>query len=234
MTTAIVTIATIDQLIMTDTQAEPPRDCSLCPRLVSYREQNAALEPDWFNGAVSSFGPQTAELLIVGLAPGRTGANKTGRPFTGDWAGDLLYATLDKFDLSQGAYAARPDDGLELTRAMITNAVRCVPPENKPVGAEINTCRTFLVERLRALPNLKAIITLGKISHDSTIRALGLKISAYPFGHAKSYALESDALSRPVQLFSSYHCSRYNTNTGRLTTEMFEDVFGMAKAAIDA
>ena len=162
---------------------EAPANCPLCPRLVAYREEVAVKEPDWFNGAVPSFGPEDAELLIIGLAPGVTGANRTGRPFTGDWAGDLLYATIDKFGFSTGTYDARPDDGLKLKRAMITNAVRCVPPQNKPVGAEINQCRPFLAARIAALPKLKAMICLGKISHDSTVRTLGLKLKDYPFGH---------------------------------------------------
>ena len=209
---------------------EAPRDCPLCPRLVAYREAVRAKEPTWFNGAVPSFGDAKAQLVIVGLAPGVTGANRTGRPFTGDWAGDLLYATLEKFGFSEGTYDQRPDDGLTLHRAMITNAVRCVPPENKPVGEEINTCRPFLQSRLAALPNLKVILCLGKISHDSTLRALGLKIGAHPFGHGTRYEVEANG--RPVTLLSSYHCSRYNTNTGRLTAGMFEDVFAAAKEAL--
>lgn len=206
---------------------EAPRDCPLCPRLAAYREAVRVKEPTWFNGAVPSFGTDQAELLIIGLAPGVTGANRTGRPFTGDWAGDLLYATLDKFGFSEGRYAADPGDGLQLTRAMITNAVRCVPPENKPVGAEINQCRPFLKARIASLPKLKVILCLGKISHDSTLRALGLRLSAHPFGHGTKY--EAEAAGRPVTLLSSYHCSRYNTNTGRLTAEMFEAVFDQAK-----
>lgn len=209
---------------------EAPRDCPLCPRLVAYREAVRAKEPDWFNGAVPSFGDASAELVIVGLAPGVSGANRTGRPFTGDWAGDLLYATLDKFGFSKGTYDQRPDDGLTLKRAMITNAVRCVPPENKPVGEEINSCRPFLKSRLAALPNLKVIICLGKISHDSTLRALSLKVAAHPFGHGTRYDVEANG--RPVTLLSSYHCSRYNTNTGRLTAAMFEDVFAAAKEVL--
>lgn len=209
---------------------EPPRDCPLCPRLVEYRRENARQNPDWFNGAAPSFGDPDARLLVAGLAPGRTGANRTGRPFTGDWAGDLLYATLDKFGFSKGTYAADPGDGLKLDRAMITNAVRCVPPENKPVGEEINTCRPFLQARLAALPKLKVIVCLGKISHDSTLRALGLKLGPHPFGHGTRY--DVSVSGRPVTLLSSYHCSRYNTNTGRLTAAMFEDVFAAAKETL--
>lgn len=208
---------------------EAPANCPLCPRLVAYREEVALKHPDWFNGAVSSFGPEDAELLIIGLAPGVTGANRTGRPFTGDWAGDLLYATIDKFGYSTGKFDARPDDGLKLKRAMVTNAVRCVPPQNKPVGAEINQCRPFLAARIAALPKLKAMICLGKISHDSTVRTLGLKLKDHPFGHGTHYDVELGG-RQPVALISSYHCSRYNTNTRRLTPEMFEDVFAMAKA----
>ncbi|MEL7481669.1 MAG: uracil-DNA glycosylase [Pseudomonadota bacterium] len=211
--------------------AEPPKLCDLCPRLVKFRDTYRASEPDWFNGAVPSFGDPTAELLIVGLAPGLRGANRTGRPFTGDWAGDLLYSTLDVFHLSEGTYNARSDDGLRLRRAMITNAVRCVPPENKPVGAEINACRPYLKARIEQLPNLKSIITLGKISHDSTVRALGLKLKDHPFGHDVAYQVSANG--RTVGLHASYHCSRYNTNTGRLTEAMFHDVFRNAVATLD-
>lgn len=211
--------------------AEAPKDCTLCPRLVKYREDVRAKEPDWFNGAVPSFGPDDAALLVIGLAPGVTGAHRTGRPFTGDWAGDLLYATLDKFGFSKGTYAATPDDGLTLTGAMITNAVRCVPPQNKPVGEEINTCRPFLQARIAALPQLKVMLCLGKISHDSTVRGLGLKLKDHPFGHATRYEVEFEG--RPITLLSSYHCSRYNTNTKRLTPEMFEDVFAVAREVVE-
>ena len=202
--------------------AEAPRDCEWCPRLVEYRKQNAETHPDWFNAPVPSFGDPEAWLLVVGLAPGVTGANRTGRPFTGDHAGGLLYATLEKFGLTEGRYDGRSDDGLTLKGAMITNAVRCVPPQNKPVGAEINACRPFLRARIDALPNLKAIITLGKISHDSTVRALGGKLKAHPFGHGAGSRLDQ------LHLIASYHCSRYNTQTRRLTEDMFEDVFRAA------
>ena len=198
---------------------EAPRDCPLCPRLVDYRAANRSAQPDWYNGAVTSFGDRQAWLLIVGLAPGVTGANRTGRPFTGDWAGDLLYPTLAKFGLSRGTFAARPDDGLELTGCMITNAVRCVPPQNKPVGAEVNRCRPFLAARISALPRLTHIVTLGKIAHDSTVRALGGRVAEHPFGHGAASRIGA------LALHASYHCSRYNTNTGRLTPEMFEAVF---------
>jgi uracil-DNA glycosylase family 4 len=203
---------------------EAPLDCPLCPRLVAFRERNAELYPDWHNAPVSSFGSDAASLLIIGLAPGLRGANCTGRPFTGDWAGDLLYATMAKFGFSSGTYAGHIDDGLELVDAMITNAVRCVPPENKPVGAEANACRPFLTDRIASMPNLKAILCLGKISHDNSLRALGLRLKDASFGHGASASLEGP--NGPIQLFDSYHCSRYNTNTRRLTVEMFEAVFG--------
>ncbi|HSF94716.1 MAG TPA: uracil-DNA glycosylase [Thermohalobaculum sp.] len=207
--------------------AEPPRDCSHCQRLVAYRAETRAAHPDWYNGAVHSFGDPQARLLVVGLAPGVTGANRTGRPFTGDFAGDLLYGTLAKFGFSRGSFAARPDDGLELVDAMVTNAVRCVPPQNKPVGAEINRCRPYLAARIAALPNLEQIVTLGKIAHDSTVRALGGRVAAHPFGHCARSQIGGYAIT------ASYHCSRYNTNTGRLTPAMFETVFAGVRAALD-
>lgn len=220
---------------MTETiTAEPEPGCALCPRLVTYRKENAGLEPNWFNGAVPSFGPDRAQLLVVGLAPGRTGANKTGRPFTGDYAGDLLYSTLETFGFTTGKYDARPDDGLALNNVMITNAVRCAPPENKPTSSEINTCRSFLIERIKSLPHLRAIITLGKIAHDSTIRSFGLKLSAHAFGHEATYNLKHPTADSSIKLIGSYHCSRYNTNTGRLTEEMFHDVFRSARAHLDS
>ncbi len=208
--------------------AEPSADCSLCPRLVAFRDQNSAEEPDWFNGAVPSFGPANARLLIVGLAPGRGGANKTGRPFTGDYAGDLLYATLGEFGFSRGRYAARPDDGLELVDCMITNAVRCVPPANKPTTSEIKQCRTFLINRIQQLPELKVMLALGRIAHEQTLSALGEKRSAHVFGHGARHELTGGLV-----LYDSYHCSRYNTNTGRLTPDMFRDVFSMIRKMLD-
>ncbi len=213
-------------------EPEPPRDCALCDRLVAYRERNRKAEPDWFNGAVPSFGDPDAWLLIIGLAPGVSGANRTGRPFTGDYAGDLLYATLARFDLSQGNYDARPDDGLTLKGCMITNAVRCVPPENKPVGAEIAACRPFLRDRMAALPRLTTLIALGKVAHDSVVASTGAKLSAHKFAHNARHTL--DGPGGAVELFDSYHCSRYNTNTGRLTAEMFEQVFEAALETIPA
>ncbi|MEL6765585.1 MAG: uracil-DNA glycosylase [Pseudomonadota bacterium] len=209
--------------MVTERTAEPARDCALCPRLVAYRASNAAAEPAWFNGAVPSWGDPDAHLLIVGLAPGRGGANRTGRPFTGDYAGDLLYATLLKFDLAEGAYGATPDDGLRLKGTMITNAVRCAPPENKPVGAEIAACRPFLTARIAALPKLRSIVTLGRIAHESTLRALSQRLKDHPFGHGALSTAPGP--NGPLTLAPSYHCSRYNTNTGRLTPAMFEAVF---------
>lgn len=215
-------------IMTTSVPAEAPKDCDLCPRLRGFILDQREKEPNWFNGAVPSFGDEDAKLLIIGLAPGLTGANRTGRPFTGDWAGDLLYATLDKFGFSYGVYDRHPDDGLELKGAMITNAVRCVPPQNKPVGAEINQCRPFLKARIDALGSAKVLLCLGKISHDSTVRALGLKLKDHPFGHGTEYSVSG------LTLLSSYHCSRYNTNTRRLTEEMFEEIFARARALVDA
>ncbi len=205
--------------------AEPSPDCTLCPRLVEFRAQCVSEHPDWFNGAVPSFGPADACLLIVGLAPGMQGANRTGRPFTGDYAGDLLYETLDIYGFSEGQYASDPNDGLMLKDCMITNAVRCLPPQNKPIAAEINTCRDFLTARIATLPKLSAILALGRIAHDATVVALGQKKSAVKFAHGAQHILQRPGTDDDVTLFDSYHCSRYNTNTGRLTSKMFKQVF---------
>ena len=199
---------------------EAPPKCVLCPRLVAFRHDNEAAEPDWFNGAVPSFGKTDARLLIVGLAPGRNGANRTGRPFTGDYAGDLLYATLLEFGFAQGHYAARLDDGLALNDCMITNAVRCVPPQNKPTPEEVATCRPFFNARVSALPKLQIMLALGRIAHDQTLTALGLRKSLFPFAHGARHDIGSGRV-----LYDSFHCSRYNTNTRRLTTDMFRAVF---------
>jgi uracil-DNA glycosylase family 4 len=199
---------------------EPQPDCPFCPRLVSFREANRAKFPDWFNAPVPSFGPANAELLIVGLAPGLKGANRTGRPFTGDFAGILLYDTLLRYGLASGTYAERPDDGLVLTGCRITNSVRCVPPQNKPLPDEIAACRVFLSGVLADMPNLHAILALGRIAFDTVIRAAGLKPSQFKFGHG-----EAVDIAKGLKLFGSYHCSRYNTNTGRLTPAMFHGVF---------
>ncbi len=204
--------------------AEPPKLCPLCPRLVAFRDVNRAKAPDWYNGAVPSFGDPAARLLIVGLAPGLNGANRTGRPFTGDYAGKLLYGTLLKFGFARGRYAARPDDGLELVDCMITNAVRCVPPENKPTPAEAATCRGFLRARIAELPNVRAIVALGRVAHDNTLAAFACRKVLYPFAHAAQHTLPPG-----LALFDSFHCSRYNTNTGRLTAEMFHTVFAAVR-----
>jgi uracil-DNA glycosylase family 4 len=203
--------------------AEPDRNCPLCPRLAAFRAEARAKEPAWHNAPVPSFGPSDAPLLVVGLAPGLRGANRTGRPFTGDWAGDLLYATLLEFGFAQGAYDQRPDDGLTLVGCRVTNAVRCVPPQNKPTPAEINTCRPFLIDTI-GLGRPRAIVALGRIAHDSVLRALGARLSAYPFAHGAAHDIAC-ATGASVRLFDSYHCSRYNTNTGVLTEAMFRDVF---------
>ncbi|GAA2862561.1 uracil-DNA glycosylase family 4 [Aminobacter niigataensis] len=202
---------------------DPDRDCPLCPRLHDFIAGWRQREPGWYNAPVRSFlppeGEEAVRFLIVGLAPGVRGANRTGRPFTGDYAGDLLYATLKRFGMARGEFEARPDDSLELIGTAITNAVRCVPPDNKPVGAEINTCRTFLVPTIARFPNLRAILTLGAIGHQSTVRALGARVAAVPFKHGVRCDVGN------LAVFSSYHCSRYNTNTGVLTEEMFVNVF---------
>lgn len=206
---------------------EPPRDCPLCPRLVAYREENRRQNPDWWNGPAPSFGDPDARLLVAGLAPGRTGANRTGRPFTGDGAGWILYETLIKTGFATGTYDARPDDGLTLIDCMITNAVRCAPPQNKPLPIEEATCRPFLKARLDALPRLKVIVTLGDVSRRSVLKALGLPGSAMASGHGVEAELGG------YTLLNSFHCSRLNTNTGRLTPEMFEAIFRRARALMD-
>jgi uracil-DNA glycosylase family 4 len=210
---------------MTKAKSEPAKDCTLCPRLAQFRADNGKAFPAYFNGPVPTFGDKDARLLIVGLAPGLHGANQTGRPFTGDYAGDLLYATLLKHGLAKGEYGQRADDGLVLEGCEITNAVRCVPPQNKPTPLEINTCRPFLLATIESMPHLKAILALGKIAHDSVCKTLGLKLKDHPFKHAARY--EAGKLS----LVSSYHCSRYNTNTRVLTPEMFDAVVKEAKLA---
>jgi uracil-DNA glycosylase len=206
----------------------PGHDCPLCPRLVAFRDAQRLSHSDWFNGPVPVFGDPQARLLIVGLAPGLQGANRTGRPFTGDHAGHLLYATLARFGFAEGQYAERADDGLQLTDAMIANAVRCVPPANKPTPEEIKTCRTFLVAQIGALPRLAAVVALGRIAHDSIITALGERRASYGFAHGAQHRLSD------LTLFDSYHCSRYNTNTGVLTSAMFEAVFAAVRSYLDA
>lgn len=198
----------------------PDRDCDLCPRLVAYREEYRSAQPDWHNAPVTSFGGLDARLLIVGLAPGLRGANRTGRPFTGDFAGDLLYATLGDFGFARGAYGAHAADGLTLHDCRITNAVRCVPPQNQPKAAEIAACRQFLTAEIAAMTRLQAILALGLVAHGAVLKALGLRAGAHHFAHGAVYHLDDGR-----RLFDSYHCSRLNTNTGRLTPAMFADVF---------
>jgi uracil-DNA glycosylase family 4 len=210
-----------------DLGPEPPRDCPRCPRLVGYRAANAARHPDWFNGAVPSFGDPEARVLVLGLAPGVAGANRTGRPFTGDYAGDLLYATLTRFGLANGRFAADPADGLALSDCLVSNAVRCVPPQNKPTPAEIACCRPFLLARIAALPRLRAVVCLGRIAHETLLRALGRRLAAHPFAHGARHDIDG------LAILDSYHCSRYNTNTGRLTPAMFEAVFADLRACLD-
>jgi uracil-DNA glycosylase len=206
---------------------EPGRDCPLCPRLAAFREVQRARFPEWHNAPVRSFGAIDVRLLIVGLAPGLKGANRTGRPFTGDYAGDLLYATLEKFGFATGSYAARSDDGVALVDCRISNAVRCVPPENKPLPAEVAACRGFLVAEMAAMPRLRVILALGLIAHHAVLTALGAKQSRHPFAHAVLHSL-ADGLT----LADSYHCSRYNTNTGKLTPAMFEAVFAAVRGVL--
>jgi len=214
------------QIAAADT-AEPPRDCPLCPRLVAYRAENQAAHADWFNGPAPSFGDPEARLLVMGLAPGRQGANRTGRPFTGDFAGVLLYETLIKLGFASGTYRASPDDGVTLNDCMITNAVRCAPPGNKPTPQEEAACRPFLLARLEQLPKLKVIVTLGDVARRNVLKALGLPGSHGAPGHG------SETTAGGYRLINSYHCSRLNTNTGRLTPEMFEAIFRRARALLD-
>jgi uracil-DNA glycosylase family 4 len=203
---------------------EPDRNCPLCPRLADFRAQARAREPSWFNSPVPSFGDPDARLLIVGLAPGLQGANRTGRPFTGDYAGDLLYATLLEYGFASGVYQARPDDGLTLVDCRISNAVRCVPPQNKPLPVEISTCRQYLAATIATMPRLRAIVALGRIAHDSMLKVLSLRAAAAPFAHGAVHQAGA------IKLYDSYHCSRYNTNTRVLTPEMFRNVFAKVKA----
>ncbi|WP_294301471.1 uracil-DNA glycosylase [uncultured Sphingomonas sp.] len=204
---------------------EPPRDCPRCLRLVALRETVRAEHPDWWNAPVPAFGDPDAWLAIVGLAPGKQGAHRTGRPFTGDGAGPLLFGTLIDHGLAEGSYDARPDDGLRLTGAIILNAVKCLPPENKPTPEEVRTCRPFLDAQLDALPNLRVVVALGQIAHQSAVKALGGKLPKCRFGHLAEHRMPDGRI-----LIDSYHCSRYNQNTGRLTPDMFAAVFARANA----
>lgn len=207
---------------------EPPHDCQRCPRLAALRAECRAEHPDWWNAPVPVFGDPDAWLAFAGLAPGKHGANRTGRPFTGDYAGDLLFATLARFELSQGTYDSRVDDGLTLCGAIIVNSVKCLPPQNKPTPAEIIACRPYFERQMAALPQVRVIIALGRIAHDAAVRAAGQRLAAFPFAHGAVHALPDGR-----HLVDSYHCSRYNTNTGRLTPEMFADVFRTALALRD-
>jgi len=203
----------------------PDRNCPLCPRLVDFRTANRAKFPTWHNGPVAPFGSLDAKLLIVGLAPGLRGANATGRPFTGDWAGDLLYDTLLAQGLATGTYLECPDDGLTLVNCRITNAVRCVPPANRPTPAEAKTCRPYLKDEMAAMPNLRVILAIGGFGHDAVLASLGVKKSAFPFAHGAVHKVTPS-----VTLIDTYHCSRLNTNTGRLTADMFAKVVETAVA----
>ena len=211
----------------TEATPEPAKSCPLCPRLVAFRQANRDAHPDWFNGAVPSFGPDGARLLIVGLAPGLKGANRTGRPFLGDYAGELLYRTLLKVGLARGRHDVAAPEALELVDCMISNTVRCVPPQNKPTPAEIATCRQFLIGRIAALPRLRSLLAIGRIAHDGILDAFALKRRDFPFAHGARHALPNGLV-----MFDSYHCSRQNTNTGRLTTAMFEAVLAEAAASL--
>jgi len=206
---------------------EPDADCPLCPRLAGFRAVNTVRDPRWHNAPVASFGDLGARLLIVGLAPGLKGANATGRPFTGDYAGDLLYATLAKFGLAEGTYGAAADDGLRLVDCRITNAVRCVPPGNRPTGVETKACGPFLAAEIAAMTRLRAVLALGTVAHGAVLAAVGERKNAYKFAHGTVRPLASG-----VMLADSYHCSRYNTNTGRLTEAMFEAVFAAVTAVL--
>jgi len=207
----------------------PPHDCAACPRLAQFRDVNRAAFPDWANAPVGSFGLAGARLLIVGLAPGLRGANRTGRPFTGDYAGDLLYESLLRYGFAAGVYDRRADDGLKLVDCAIVNAVRCVPPQNKPTPQEIATCRAYLIQSIEALPCLRIVLALGRVAHESVLRAYRVRAAAFPFEHGSRRLLKPEG----PNLFDSYHCSRYNTNTGVLTAQMFRDVFAAIRAELD-
>ncbi len=205
----------------------PGRNCPRCPRLVAFRRSWRAREPEWFNAPVASFGPLDARLLVVGLAPGLRGANRTGRPFTGDYAGGLLYDALTEFGFAKGRYEARADDGLTLIDCRITNAVRCVPPENKPTPAEIATCRPFLAATIAEMPKLAAVLALGRIAHDTFTAACEARRAEFPFTHGQVHEIDG------LKLFDSYHCSRLNTSTGVLTPKMFRKVIGSIRGELD-
>jgi len=217
------------QITKTKTKIDAPFKCRVCPRLATFIDAQKEQYPSYYNGPVPEFASPNPKLIVIGLAPGLHGANRTGRPFTGDQSGELLFETMARFGFTQGQFVNHENDGLKLVDSVITNAVRCVPPQNKPVASEINTCRDlFLKPQLEALPELKVLLCLGKISHDSTIRALGLRLATHKFGHGTEY---KDDLGRVI--LSSYHCSRYNLNTGRMTEDMFVDIFRRARELCD-
>ncbi len=220
-----------DETSPADEATTPGRDCPLCPRLVAFRTGARAAEPLWFNAPVPTLGAPDARLMIVGLAPGLRGANRTGRPFTGDYAGMLLYETLIAEGFATGPYEQRPDDALALVDCAVTNSVRCVPPQNKPMPEEIKTCRRFLDATLARWTRLRAVVVLGRIAHEATVRACGGRLAAHPFAHGRRHELAAPG-GRPIAVFDSYHCSRYNTNTGVLTPPMFGAVIAAARAAV--
>jgi uracil-DNA glycosylase len=225
MATTSTTKSSASKPALPPSKTEPDRDCPLCPRLVAFRETNRSQKPpQWFNAPVPAFGDRNGRLAIVGLAPGLQGANRTGRPFTGDYAGDLLYATLIEYGFATGTYQARPDDGMMLVDCRIVNAVSCVPPQNKPLPVEIANCRPFLLAAIESMPRLSSIVVLGRIAHESTVKTLGLRASTVPFGHGAVHE------AGRFRLYDSYHCSRYNTNTGVLTPKMFHSVFARVRA----
>ena len=214
----------------------PPADCTLCPRLRDYLQMHAKAHPEWHNAPVDAMGSLNARILIVGLAPGLKGANATGRPFTGDSAGGYLFEMLGRYGMANGTYGGHADDGITLDDVRITNAVRCVPPQNKPTAAETHNCRPFLVDEIMAMPNIKVVLALGRLAHDAVLRATGYRHADYPFAHASHHHIASkmaDGKERALELISSYHCSRYNTQTRRLTDDMFSLVFRMIKDAIE-
>jgi uracil-DNA glycosylase family 4 len=204
-------------------EAEAPRDCPLCPRLVAFRQDLRGRHPDWWNAPVPAFGDRDAWLAIVGLAPGMWGANRTGRPFTGDHSGPLFYRTLLKFGLAEGDYGEHVDDGLRLTGCVVLNSVKCLPPQNKPLPLEVAACRPYYEASLALLPNVRVLVALGQIAHGNAVRSAGGRLAAYPFGHLAEHMPPDGRV-----LLTSYHCSRYNQNTGRLTAAMFEAVFARA------
>jgi uracil-DNA glycosylase len=224
MATTSTTKSSASKPALPPSKTEPDRDCPLCPRLVAFRETNRSQKPQWFNAPVPAFGDRNGRLAIVGLAPGLQGANRTGRPFTGDYAGDLLYATLIEYGFATGTYQARPDDGMKLVDCRIVNAVSCVPPQNKPLPVEIANCRPFLLAAIESMPRLSSIVVLGRIAHESTVKTLGLRASTVPFAHGAVHE------AGRFRLYDSYHCSRYNTNTGVLTPKMFHSVFARVRA----